>query len=163
MAGGDRESVRLAVALQTALPGAPCTYYGDEIGLEGGRDPDNRHAFPPDEARWDRDLAAFVGAAFRLRGAESALRHGTIRVLGTAGPAIVLERGAVDDGSAWLIALDAGSDAVSVDIDAPALAGRLLRAVPMPGWPTPDDVRVADDGRARLAVAPRAGAFYRAT
>jgi len=27
-------------------PGAPSIYYGDEIGMEGGHDPDNRRAFP---------------------------------------------------------------------------------------------------------------------
>ena len=31
------------------LPGAPCIYYGDEVGMEGGHDPDCRRAFPWDE------------------------------------------------------------------------------------------------------------------
>jgi cyclomaltodextrinase / maltogenic alpha-amylase / neopullulanase len=37
-------------------PGAPMLYYGDEIGLEGGRDPDCRRAMLWDHTRWDHDL-----------------------------------------------------------------------------------------------------------
>src|SRR6185436_4164764 len=34
--GGDIEAMELAVLLQATLPGAPCVYYGDEVGLTGG-------------------------------------------------------------------------------------------------------------------------------
>ncbi|MFI5226058.1 MAG: alpha-amylase family glycosyl hydrolase, partial [Candidatus Limnocylindrales bacterium] len=33
--GGDRAALRLATLLQLTLPGAPCIYYGDELGMEG--------------------------------------------------------------------------------------------------------------------------------
>jgi len=33
-------------AVQFTLPGVPCIYYGDEAGLEGGRDPFNRGCYP---------------------------------------------------------------------------------------------------------------------
>ena len=39
---GDRDAVRLAMLLMLTLPGAPSIYYGDEIGMEGGDDPDCR-------------------------------------------------------------------------------------------------------------------------
>lgn len=40
----------LALGLVLTLPGAPVLYYGDEVGLAGGRDPDNRRVMPlPDE------------------------------------------------------------------------------------------------------------------
>lgn len=38
--------VKLLAVLQYALPGVPCIYYGDEAGLQGGADPENRNAFP---------------------------------------------------------------------------------------------------------------------
>lgn len=37
-----------AVSLMFSLPGVPCIYYGDEAGLTGGKDPNNRKFFP-----WD--------------------------------------------------------------------------------------------------------------
>jgi len=40
--------VKLAAFMQFALPGNPCIYYGDEVGLQGFEDPLNRRFFP-----WD--------------------------------------------------------------------------------------------------------------
>ncbi len=37
---------KLAALLLFALPGMPCIYYGDEVGLEGCKDPFNRGTFP---------------------------------------------------------------------------------------------------------------------
>ncbi|WP_322805870.1 glycoside hydrolase family 13 protein [Thermanaerothrix sp.] len=77
--GGHREAVKLAFALQFALPGAPAIYYGDEIGLPGEKDPDCRRAFPWDEAFWDQDLRAWVKRLIQLRKAQIALRRGEFR------------------------------------------------------------------------------------
>lgn len=40
------KKVRLLSGLQYTLPGVPCIYYGDEVGLMGGSDPANRSAYP---------------------------------------------------------------------------------------------------------------------
>ena len=58
------------------FPGAPCVYYGDEIGMEGKHDPDCRRTFPWDEGRWDHDLLAFFRRAARLRHEHPGLRRG---------------------------------------------------------------------------------------
>ncbi len=46
LARGDQSALRLATLFQMTYPGAPSIYYGDEIGLSGRHDPDNRRAFP---------------------------------------------------------------------------------------------------------------------
>ena len=51
--------VRLAMLLQATLPGAPCIYYGDEVGLAGGNDPDCRRGFPWDEGALGAGAARF--------------------------------------------------------------------------------------------------------
>ena len=43
---GNSKKVKQALVLLFILPGVPCIYYGDEVGLEGGMDPDNRRQFP---------------------------------------------------------------------------------------------------------------------
>lgn len=53
--GGDERKLRLAVWLLITLPGVPCIYYGDEAGLFGGKDPDNRRFFP-----WGRENAKIL-------------------------------------------------------------------------------------------------------
>lgn len=40
------ERVALALTLQLTLPGMPVLYYGDELGLAGAGDPDNRRVMP---------------------------------------------------------------------------------------------------------------------
>jgi len=59
LAGGRRERLVMAAALQAALPGVPMIYYGDEIGMTGGADPGCRRAMA-----WDR-MDQGVLAAYR--------------------------------------------------------------------------------------------------
>lgn len=40
----------LAIGLLFLFPGVPCIYYGDEVGLTGGKDPENRKFYP-----WNRE------------------------------------------------------------------------------------------------------------
>jgi len=73
---GDKAALQLATLFQMTFPGAPCVYYGDEIGMEGGHDPDCRRAFPWDEACWNHELLTFFRWAIALRHAHPALRRG---------------------------------------------------------------------------------------
>ncbi len=45
-AGGDWDALKLSLLFLLTIPGAPCIYYGTEIGMVGGHDPDCRRAFP---------------------------------------------------------------------------------------------------------------------
>ena len=85
LSGGDRSALRLATLIQMTLPGAPCIYYGDEIGLEGREDPDCRRSFPWDPARQDGELRSFVAGLIALRRSEPALRRGRFRLLEAQG------------------------------------------------------------------------------
>lgn len=42
----DKKLLDLAFGLLILSPGVPCIYYGDEAGLVGGKDPENRRFFP---------------------------------------------------------------------------------------------------------------------
>jgi len=82
VARGDKTAVRLLFLCQMTVPGAPNIYYGDEIGLPGGGDPDCRRAFPwHDTAQWDNDLLAHVQRLTALRHAKPALRRGDFHIL----------------------------------------------------------------------------------
>jgi neopullulanase len=159
MASGDRASYHLAVLLQATLPGAPCTYYGDEIGLTGGNDPDCRGAFPWDETRWDQDGLAWTRAALRARRELPALRRGDFAVAGASDDAIAFVRGAADapDRGPVLVVVNAGGDAARVPAYVPALGGATLVDAGLPGAPAPEPVSVEGDGRITLPVAGRTG------
>ena len=74
--GGKIEKVKTAILLQFTYPGAPAIYYGDEIGLEGGKDPDCRRAFPWEQSRWNFDIRSWVQRLISLRKKHPALRRG---------------------------------------------------------------------------------------
>lgn len=65
--GGDARRYRAAAAMMFFYPGIPCVYYGDEIGLEGGYDPDNRRCFDWNEEHWDRETRALIQRLARLK------------------------------------------------------------------------------------------------
>jgi neopullulanase len=81
LVGEDRDALRLATLFQMTFPGAPCLYYGDEIGMEGHHDPDCRRTFPWDESRWDHELLDWFRRAIALRKAHPVLRRGGCRRL----------------------------------------------------------------------------------
>ncbi len=83
---GDTSGVRLCLMLQMTLPGAPCIYYGEEIGMNGGPDPGCRGAFPWEERpSWNGDLLETYRQAIALRHSQPALRTGAYRTLVAAG------------------------------------------------------------------------------
>ena len=79
MLGGNFDKVKLAFLFLFAIPGAPAIYYGDEIGLEGGKDPACRHTFSWDESSWQKDLRHWVRKLISLRKTMPVLRRGEFR------------------------------------------------------------------------------------
>src|SRR5271157_855715 len=74
-ASRDLNSLKLALTFIFTYPGAPCIFYGDEIGLYGRHDPECRQPFPWDESKWDHNLRDFVKELIALRKAHPALRR----------------------------------------------------------------------------------------
>jgi len=114
-AGEDQTALRLALLFTLTMPGAPCIYYGTEIGMTGGPDPDCRRAFNWDRATWDEDLLAFTRRAIGLRHAHPALRRGSFRRLYAHADAYAFGRQLGDD--ALVIAFNAGTLPRTVTLD----------------------------------------------
>lgn len=76
LVNNSKEKFLLATLFQMTYPGAPCVYYGDEIGLDGGQDPDCRKSFPWDELKWDVSLRENIKELIQIRHAIPALRTG---------------------------------------------------------------------------------------
>ncbi|HRJ57082.1 MAG TPA: glycoside hydrolase family 13 protein [Anaerolineales bacterium] len=96
-ANGDKNSLKLAWLFLFTMPGAPCIYYGDEVGVDGGHDPDCRKAFPWDEAKWDMDLLNYAKACIALRKGQKALRRGEYKRVHTEDDLMVFARTLKDD------------------------------------------------------------------
>lgn len=114
IANGDKASVELATLLLFTYPGAPCIYYGDEVGLPGGLDPDSRRSFPAPQ-QWDQQVLAYHRQLIALRHAHSALRLGNYKPLYAAGSVCVFAR--VDPIETLIIAVNTGLQQASVALE----------------------------------------------
>jgi len=89
---GDKASryLKLAVAVQMTFPGVPVIYYGDEAGLKGGRDPDNRRTYP--WGREDQCIQEFYRELTSLRSRNDVFKKGGFRFYPSHEDAICYER-----------------------------------------------------------------------
>ena len=75
----NKAVMREAVVMQMTWVGAPTIYYGDEAGVCGFTDPDNRRTYP--WGREDHELIAFHKEAIRIHKEHPALRTGSLKIL----------------------------------------------------------------------------------
>ncbi len=75
----DTAVMREAVVMQMTWVGAPTVYYGDEAGLCGFTDPDNRRAYP--WGKEDQRLLAFHKEMIRIHKNSRALKDGSVLML----------------------------------------------------------------------------------
>lgn len=74
-----KNMLKCAMALIYFLPGVPSIYYGDEVGMQGYKDPFNRRCFP-----WgneDKDMLDFVKQLGVIRRSSKIFRDGSIKFL----------------------------------------------------------------------------------
>lgn len=77
--GVNKAVMREAVTIQMTWAGAPTIYYGDEAGVCGFTDPDNRRTYP-----WgneDHDLIEFHKAMIRIHKESDAFKFGSLKYL----------------------------------------------------------------------------------
>lgn len=77
--GINKGIFRAGVVVQMTWPGAPTIYYGDEAGLCGWTDPDNRRTYP--WGREDQELIRFHQDIIRIHKGNLALRKGSVMEL----------------------------------------------------------------------------------
>ena len=76
LANGNIPKIKLAIFFLFVCPGIPAIYYGDEIGLEGGKDPDNRRAMDWTRQTWNLELRSFTKTMIACRQSLAPLRAG---------------------------------------------------------------------------------------
>lgn len=93
----DMDKLKLAVAMLFCMPGIPCVYYGDEAGLTGGKDPDNRRFYPWGEE--NQEVMEVYREWIQLRKSDETLTEGEL-YLGYTDQLFVIVRGEETDFSA---------------------------------------------------------------
>lgn len=104
--------VKLASLLQFTLPGVPCIYYGDEIGMEGYEDPFNRSCY--DWNSKDSSLRDWFAALGRMR-TLSPFREGNFVELSCDDGVYLFERR--DRGSSIIVGINRGGEPFSFAVE----------------------------------------------
>jgi alpha-glucosidase len=141
---GDLVRMQLAVTLLFTYAGVPCIYYGDEIGLEGGGDPDCRRCFDWDRARWNAPLHEHYRRLIAWRKQRAEWRHGAYQTLAVSDDALLFAR--YLDRSVTLVAVNRGAEPAAL----PLRLGEL--PVEVAGWRDADGHVIAPADRMRIAA-----------
>ena len=123
------EAFRAATVLQLSLPGVPCVYYGDEVGLLGGADPDNRRPMPWRREDWSEEALAWMRKALSAYRGSKALRAGGLWLFAPGPGRIVAAR---SSGAELALGIADRSSSGWEDLDlsaVPGAAGATLRDV----------------------------------
>ncbi len=77
------KKLELFLAFNVTIPGVPVVYYGDEIGMTGAADPDNRRMmrFGNQLSGWEKETLNDVRKIIHLRKNNSALKYGDFQTL----------------------------------------------------------------------------------
>jgi glycosidase len=142
--GNNLDKTRLAYQFQFAYPGTPAIYYGDEIGLVGGKDPGCRGAFLWEETRWNRELRNFIKNLIRLRKDHLALRKGDFIALPQPDQPYCYAFARKADGDAVLIIMNASPSEITTNI-----------AVEQTGWEDGKVIRDLISPERQFAIAHR--------
>jgi cyclomaltodextrinase / maltogenic alpha-amylase / neopullulanase len=117
------EREKLAVLFQMTYPGAPMVYYGDEVGMEGGKDPGCRGTMVWEEKKQRTGLRDWYRKMIALRGAHQVWRRGTFEVLLTDDERNVYIFVRRDGNTCGVVVLNAGAGPSRVVVPLGSIAG----------------------------------------
>ncbi len=86
------EAARAGFGLLLSMPGAPTSFYGDEVGLTGETSEKARRTMPWDTDEWDADFLDWYRTMIKVRNEHPALRRGGFRWVHTEPDAVVFLR-----------------------------------------------------------------------
>ena len=157
-----KQRVRLASLIQYTMPGAPTVYYGDEVGVTGDDDPDDRRTYPWADLGGspDTSLLAHYTALAAARRDLPVLRDGDFRALLADDGAGIAAYGRQTASQAAIVVINRGASDATVQVP---VGGWLPRRrgvhAPLPGRDRVVRVRVV---LGRRGLGHRAGERRRA-
>ena len=137
--GATSEGLKLAYTFLITARGTPLIYYGDEIAMPGGNDPDNRRDFPGGWAadarnafeasgrtEVEQSVWSHVQALLKVRAERADLRRGMTENLVVGDQTYVYRRGKT------VIAINNGAAPATVKLPAMTLGADVLKACAAP-------------------------------
>lgn len=108
----SKELLKIATVIQYFLPGNPCIYYGDEVGVYGYKDPFNRKCFPWNKI--DKEIHKFYVELGKIRKNIKFLRQAEINIIKINEDVLIFER--YDKENKVMIAVNRSEKNVKIEI-----------------------------------------------
>ncbi len=115
---GDIRKTRLGLILEFTYIGTPGIYYGDEYGMQGGADPDDRRTFDWSQANTGNPTVALTHLLVSIRNRYPALRSGSFMTLLTDDAHGIYAFGRFDAHHRLAVALNDSNDTRTVTVPA---------------------------------------------
>lgn len=155
----DRDMVKMAVLAQMTFEGVPYIYYGDEAGLSGDKDPDNRKTYP-----WkneDDEMIDFYRNAIQTRHRIKCLLNGETKFIYTQDNDVFAYERFIDEENedSCLIVINRSENYKYIDFD---LNYDLLDEIGIKY--TPGDYGVTlekEDGKFTVDIAPKSFMIFK--
>jgi neopullulanase len=137
--GATTAGLKLAFTFLATARGTPLIYYGDEIAMPGGNDPDNRRDFPggwssdprnafetSGRSEVEQSVFAHLQTVLRVRSERADLRRGTMQNLYVGDQEWIYKRGGT------VVAINNGRNAATVTVPAATLGADVLKTCAAP-------------------------------
>ncbi|OIU72537.1 alpha-amylase family glycosyl hydrolase [Rossellomorea aquimaris] len=142
---------KLAMAYMYTTPGIPIVYYGSEIAMDGGEDPDNRRLM---NFRADKELIDYISTLGKVRQDYPALTRGTVEPLYEKDGMGIYKRTYKDQ--TVVVAINNSSKTQTVELSPEDLAENQE----LKGLLTSDLVRSDDNGKYKVALEREEAEIY---
>ncbi len=156
LARGDVSAVKLATLCLLTYPGAPCIYYGDEMGMAGSKDPDCRRAVIWDRSTWNLEIFEWTKRAVALRHAHRALRDGKFQIIFASNHTVAYLRQHHDERLIVIFNVSQHDESFKMPLQGVVSAGEQL----MPVFGNPLEMQIAQS-IAHIRMAARDGVVLR--
>jgi glycosidase len=142
---GDKALDKLGATMLLTWPGSPSIYYGDELGMEGGADPDNRRGMRWDLDTIDNELLKHYKKLIAMRQNNPALKKGDPVRLQTDDQKGTFAFGRIFENQAAVVAVNRSTSPQTIEITLPK------------GWPDWSKTSLSDALGNQDVAQPRAG------
>jgi cyclomaltodextrinase / maltogenic alpha-amylase / neopullulanase len=155
IAHGDTTALKLAFLLMFCYVGVPTIYYGDEIAMEGRKDPDCRRTMIWEPSKRGREMLAYTKKMTTLRNNHTALRYGNMTTVYAQSKTLVFARQYKDE--TMLVGINAAHEPITLDlrVDRILSDGKTL----IEEW-TREQIIVKDGFACSITIQPRDGTVW---
>lgn len=114
MVDEDTPTIKQALLTLFAYVGTPCIYYGTEVGLAGGMDPDNRRCFPWSGRERQHSTFKYIQRLSKVRTSSLALQEGSVQWLYAQGQQFAFAR--TRGNEKWVCVVNHSTESVEITL-----------------------------------------------